>query len=547
MVPRDRSHTGRVSRSAVVIVIPLGEADKETVRAALRRHFPNEAVTWLDRAELRRRPLTALLRLASEQHDTAVLVAPDLRQSRLRLTSLALALPRAHRRWRIDLLGNRESFTLIRHLAQHGLPIVRHLLACGLALVAGEPLLQLVDAFIKPRQQLLGRPTRILYLRSQLWLGLEGGGSVAHTAGVIGGLEDAGVQVQVVSSDRLPGVMAPTGIVRPETWFDGWLREAEDLAYNVAFFGAALRAARRLRPRAIYQRHTAFNISGALLSRLLRLPLVLEFNSSELWKGRYWGGLRLTRPAALVERINLRAADRVIVVSEVLKMQVLAAGVAAEKVVVNPNGVDPAHFRPDVDAAAVRKRLGLDGAVVVGFSGTFGRWHGIPTLAEALGAVLQSRPDVRWLLIGDGPLRHLVDNAIQTHGLDGRVRLPGLVPHAEMPAYLAACDVLVSPHGRQADGGEFFGSPTKLFEYMATGRPIVASRVGQIADVLQDGESALLVPPDDAHALCDAILRLVDDACLRSRLGEAARRAAVECHTWRQNAERVLGALGARS
>jgi glycosyltransferase involved in cell wall biosynthesis len=154
---------------------------------------------------------------------------------------------------------------------------------------------------------------------------------------------------------------------------------------------------------------------------------------------------------------------------------------------------------------------------------------------------------VRWLLIGDGPLRHLVDNAIQTHGLDGRVRLPGLVPHAEMPAYLAACDVLVSPHGRQADGGEFFGSPTKLFEYMATGRPIVASRVGQIADVLQDGESALLVPPDDAHALCDAILRLVDDACLRSRLGEAARRAAVERHTWRQNAERVLGALGARS
>src|SRR5947208_8122585 len=109
MVALDRGHAGRVSRRAVVIVIPLGDADSKTVNAALRRHFPNEAVTWLDRAQLRRQPLAILLRLARERHDSAVLVAPDLRQSRLRLTSLVLALPRAHRRWRIDLLGNREA------------------------------------------------------------------------------------------------------------------------------------------------------------------------------------------------------------------------------------------------------------------------------------------------------------------------------------------------------------------------------------------------------------------------------------------------------
>jgi glycosyltransferase involved in cell wall biosynthesis len=112
-----------------------------------------------------------------------------------------------------------------------------------------------------------------------------------------------------------------------------------------------------------------------------------------------------------------------------------------------------------------------------------------------------------------------------------------------MPAYLAACDILVSPHGRQVDGGEFFGSPTKLFEYMAAGRPIVASAVGQIAETLVDEQSALLVPPDDTNALCHAIVRLVDDACLRARLAQAARRAAEDHHTWRQNAERVLAAL----
>jgi glycosyltransferase involved in cell wall biosynthesis len=152
---------------------------------------------------------------------------------------------------------------------------------------------------------------------------------------------------------------------------------------------------------------------------------------------------------------------------------------------------------------------------------------------------------VHWLLIGDGPQRRMVDEAVKQHGLHERVSLPGLVPHAEMPAYLAACDILVSPHGRQADGGEFFGSPTKLFEYMASGRPIVASAVGQIADALVDGYSALLVPPEDTGALCTAIVRLVDDACLRVRLAQAARQAAEERHTWRQNAERVLAAFAA--
>ena len=527
-----------------VLVIPLGEIPRAELASAVARHFPDVDLDWFDRNELRRRPLAGLANLLRRRFDAAVLVAADVHQPRLRLTSLVLGLPRATARWRIDLRGNREAFGLGRHLAHNGLPIARHLVACGLAVLFAEPLLRAVDRLVKPRALYpRARPSRVLYLRSQLWLGLEGGGSVAHTAGVIGGLEHAGVDVHAVSSDRLPGVAAQTTIVPPETWFDGPRRELEDLAYNVAFFAAAFRIARRCMPQAIYQRHTAFNCSGAVLSRLLRVPLVLEFNSSEPWTGHYWGGLRRIRTAALVERINLRAADRVVVVSNALRDQLVAAGIGPGKIVVNPNGVDPAQFRPDVDGAAVRRRLGIDGSIVVGFSGTFGMWHGIPTLAEVLAPVAQARLAVHWLLIGGGPLRRLVDAAVEQQGLADRVSTPGLVPHAEMPTYLAACDILVSPHGRQADGGEFFGSPTKLFEYMAAGRPIVASAVGQIAETLVDEHSALLVPPEDAPALSTAIMRLVDDACLRLRLAQAARRAAEDHHTWRQNAERVLAAL----
>ncbi|MBV9174363.1 MAG: glycosyltransferase, partial [Chloroflexi bacterium] len=198
---------------------------------------------------------------------------------------------------------------------------------------------------------------------------------------------------------------------------------------------------------------------------------------------------------------------------------------------------DPCQFRPDVDAAEIRKRFGFGSEIVIGFSGTFGVWHGIPTLAAAIPLILEQHEDARFLLIGDGPLAHLIELE------DNRAARAGLVPHADMPTYLAACDILLSPHGRQADGGEFFGSPTKLYEYMAAGRPIVASTVGQIAEVLEHERTALLVPPDDVDALCHAVARLIEDGCLRSRLGAAARDAALAHHTWQQNAERLLASL----
>jgi len=343
------------------------------------------------------------------------------------------------------------------------------------------------------------------------------------------------VRVEVLSSDRLVAVEAPVRVLAPTMWFDGLLREAEELAYNVPFSLAAL----RFKPDVVYQRHTAFNVAGAVLSRVKGVPLVLEFNSSEVWKGRHWGGLHLIRLASLVEQINLAAADRIVVVSCALRDQLLLDGVPPEKIVVNPNGVDPRRFEA-VDATALRHQLGIAPNVTIGFTGTFGVWHGIPTLAEVIPTVLAQRPGVRFLLVGDGPLRRLIPRS-------DAVIMPGMVPHDDVPAYLAASDILLAPHGSQVDGGEFFGSPTKLFEYMAAGRAIVASAVGQIAEVLAHDETALLVPPDAPEALCRAIVRLVDDGCLRQRLGQAAKLTATQQHTWRHNAERLLGSLDVSS
>jgi glycosyltransferase involved in cell wall biosynthesis len=111
-----------------------------------------------------------------------------------------------------------------------------------------------------------------------------------------------------------------------------------------------------------------------------------------------------------------------------------------------------------------------------------------------------------------------------------------------VPRLLDACDVLVSPHVPLDAGAEFFGSPTKLFEYMAMAKGIVASRLGQIGEVLEHEQTALLVEPGNIGELRDAIMRLSSSKELRESLGTAARRAAVERHTWKHNAQRVLDA-----
>jgi glycosyltransferase involved in cell wall biosynthesis len=125
---------------------------------------------------------------------------------------------------------------------------------------------------------------------------------------------------------------------------------------------------------------------------------------------------------------------------------------------------------------------------------------------------------------------------------DKRVIFTGAVAHERVAKLLDACDILVAPHVPLADGSEFFGSPTKIFEYMAMGKGIVASRLGQIGEVLVDGETALLVEPGDVGELAGAILKLVQSEDLRNRLGARAREVAEKEHTWTRNAQRVLDA-----
>ena len=181
---------------------------------------------------------------------------------------------------------------------------------------------------------------------------------------------------------------------------------------------------------------------------------------------------------------------------------------------------------------------------VIGFIGTFGHWHGAEILAEAFGKLFREHPDyrerVRLLMIGDGLKMSVVKACLADYGVDGYVVLTGLVPQTEGPGHLAACDILVSPHRPNPDGTPFFGSPTKLFEYMAMGKGIVASDLDQIGEILEHGKTAWMVKAGDPLSLKEGLKTLIDDPALRNNLGAAARAEVVKNYTWKEYTRKII-------
>jgi len=136
----------------------------------------------------------------------------------------------------------------------------------------------------------------------------------------------------------------------------------------------------------------------------LKVPFFLEHNSSSSWIAKNWSAQRSSLIPSLCEKLNFCGAYRIAVVSEALKQDLLSRGLDEAKVIVNPNGVDPARFGPHVDASAVHCRL-PGGKLLVGFIGVFGQWHGVLTLMRSVKHVVQACDNAQFVIIGDGALK----------------------------------------------------------------------------------------------------------------------------------------------
>ena len=372
------------------------------------------------------------------------------------------------------------------------------------------------------------------------------GGAMSYLDGTLSGLSQESVSCEVFSGRQLSVEHYPVEVI-PSRRRLYLFRECQALAYNLRFAMHVWRKFRGRMPRVLYQRHGRFVLAGALLSWLTRIPLVLEYQGSEVWLAKNWDPARFRPWLGVCERVSIAASSQIVVLCEALRDELLGRGYPPQKIILNPAAVDPDRFRPDCGGKEVRKQFGLaPHHTLVSFASSFSYYHGVPVLARAIAALLKRRNEapvfenLRFLLIGDGLLRAETQEALSKLEGSEAVIFTGLVPHASVPAYLDASDILLSPQVPNEDGLPFFGSPTKLFEYMAMEKAIVASDLDQLSRVLCHGSTAWMVTPGSDTELAGAIEYLAGRPELRSLLGRNARAAALHRHTWRQNAIRLL-------
>lgn len=283
-----------------------------------------------------------------------------------------------------------------------------------------------------------------------------------------------------------------------------------------------------------HEHNGLFSAGAALACSQLGIPYVLTVSAEPLFE-RWLGGRPLRgfhRQVAMWEaQFTYRAADRIICVSQPAKENLVENWqVNPEKIIVMPNGVDVDLFKPDYDSDSTRLELGLGDEPVISFIGSFQAWHGLDRLIESFMHVLKQFPNAKLLLVGDGRARQLVDDKIAEMGVASNVIITGFVPQEKVPEYLSVADVTVLPYPKLPM--DLWFSPLKLYEYMAAGKAIVASRSGQIAEVLQDGYNGLLVEPGSVEELTRAILTLLNSTTLRDCLAQNARQQAVNQHSW---------------
>ncbi len=292
----------------------------------------------------------------------------------------------------------------------------------------------------------------------------------------------------------------------------------------------------------VLERNSLYNSGAATACRKLGLPYVVFFDADQIAEHEYMNrpieGLLRWRAGELL-RYNLGAARRVICVSKIAKDHLVKVwSVPASKIVVLPNAVDVGRFRPDPEMGGpIRAAIHCTHNPLILFVGSFYPWHDVATLLKAFSIVAEKHSDARLILVGDGAGRESMRELSMDLGVANRVQFIGFIRHSDVIRYINAADIAVVPMPNIKQG--MWLSPMKLFEFMAAGRAVVASAIGQIAEVVDDEKNGVLVPPDNEIALANAVIRLIGNPPLRTELGKQARKDMIRHHSWEHYSARL--------
>lgn len=325
--------------------------------------------------------------------------------------------------------------------------------------------------------------------------------------------------------------------------FAKWLHEPAQLLRNLKFLVEEWKILRQEKPDLLIIRTDLLLFSGILLAKLFRIPVLAEADAPCSYEAHTFHTefKPLFSLAEWVEKTNLKYANRSICVSNCARSLFMEMGVPSSCLNVIPNGAEPEKFQPGDRMAAESKggnssefKIASKGPVI-GFAGTFHHWHGVDILIRLIKRTLTAYPDCTFLLVGrGGPMKPQLDEFVATLDNPDRVVTPGYVPYEEMPNMIQKMDIVIAPY---PDMNRFYFSPVKIYEYMAAGKPVISTRIGQIAEVIEHEENGLLCEPGNESAMADMLLNLLNSPEQREKLGTNAARTICEKHTWKHRAK----------
>ncbi len=320
------------------------------------------------------------------------------------------------------------------------------------------------------------------------------------------------------------------------------------IASFLAFvFGSTYLALRSPRPDVIFATSTPLTVGvpGLVASKLRRVPLVFEVRDPWPEAAFQMGALSRTglvgRLASWLERKLYRESAAVIGLSPGMIDLMLAAGADPKTMHMIPNCADLEMFHPGPKDPSITARYGLEGHFVAGYAGAVGPANAVHVIAEAARILRdRGRDDIKVLVAGDGKMLPSVQAYKGEHNLDNLV-LAGSLSKNRMPALLRSCDVLLSHLAKVPV--LYTGSPNKLFDAMATGRPVIVNSPGWTMPLVVDNDAGLFVEPEEPALLADAIERLADDPEAVKRMGANARRVAEQDFSRDIQADRLIAVL----
>jgi PEP-CTERM/exosortase A-associated glycosyltransferase len=303
--------------------------------------------------------------------------------------------------------------------------------------------------------------------------------------------------------------------------------------------------AREWRPDLLHAHSPALaGMAGVKAARTLGLPLVYEIRA--FWEDAAVGNgtgragsirYRLTRE---LENRVVSGAGAVVTICGGLREDLIGRGFAGERIGVMPNGVDLGLFgEPLVRDSALAAELALGDGPVIGFIGSFYDYEGLDDLIAAMAHLVAVHADARLLLVGGGPKEEALRAQAQAAPAAGAIRFIGRVPHDQVNRYYSLCDVMAYPRKRSRLTD--LVTPLKPLEAMAQGRLVAASDVGGHRELIADGQTGVLFPPDDPAGCASALAQLFNDRGNWPRLREAARAHVADNHDWQRNVRRYQG------